>query len=566
MHRSIQSLSLCCVVLLLPFAVAASQVDPKVADKFEAWRGQFGKSYSNSDDDYQKALNAFESNDNLIASHNALETSWKLGHNHFSDLLPVVFRQRLMRNKSSVPLAPVATELLEATAEPPAAVDWVAKGAVTPVKDQANCGSCWAFGTTGAIEGAYQITTGHLVSLSEQNLVSCSFNGDAGCGGGEQSDGLCWVYHNGGICTEADYPYVSGGGKDGYACNTTCKKAVTVSGYKAVPKGNENALMQAILLGPVTIGIDAAADAFMLYRSGVLDGKCGNELDHAVLIVGYGTATANTEANKPYWKIKNSWNTDWGEKGYLRVVRGKNECGVADGALYPVGAAAAPASPAPAPPTKQCPAIPAPTPRFPLAYSVNATQTWGEASFPASGIVAVSYTKQKLLNTGYYLLAPEQKLYRCDLDPKAEFPGKMYYIGDNKKCIDGSKADPPMNCPWSRWSDELMYGLVSASLKDSKKPCPISPYGGGVSKGTACDTYIAGAGTDFVTTFWLTSKGNVPVKEYQQMKGKQGFTVTTYFSDYKVGEPADEVFNIPKGCPKAAADDAHMTDTVSIVV
>merc|ERR1711959_132866 len=131
-------------------------------------------------------------------------------------------------------------------------IDWVAKGAVTPVKDQANCGSCWAFGTTGAIEGAYFVASGKLISLSEQNLVSCSFNGNAGCGGGEQSDALCWVYHNEGLCAEAEYPYVSGGGKDGYACKTDCKKAVTVSGYKAVPKGNEDALMQAVLLGPVT--------------------------------------------------------------------------------------------------------------------------------------------------------------------------------------------------------------------------------------------------------------------------------------------------------------------------
>merc|ERR1712048_845181 len=161
--------------------------------------------------------------------------------------------------------------------------------------------------------------------------------------------------------------------------------------------------------------------------------------------------------------------------------------------------------------------------------------------------------QQKMINTGYYLMAPEIKLYRCDLDPKSKFPGKTYYIDDSNKCIDGSKADPPMNCPWSRWTDELMNGLVSANHTSSGKPCPISPYGGGVPKGTLCDSYITGAGTDFETTFWMTSKGAEPVKEYQVLKGKQGFSVTTYFSDWTVGEPDAKVFNIPKGCPKAVA-------------
>merc|ERR1712187_115729 len=375
----------------------------------------------------------------------------------------------------------------------------------------------------------------------------------------------CWVYHNNGLCTEADYPYITGGGKDGYACRTNCSRAVTVSGYKAVPKGNEDALLQALLLGPVTIGIDAAADAFMLYKSGILDGKCGKQLDHAVLIVGYGVGSANAEAGKPYWKIKNSWNTDWGEKGYLRVVRGKDMCGVADGALYPVGARAAPSTPGPTPPTNQCPKIPPPAPRLPLAYSVNATQTWS-GDLPSSGIIAVSYMQQKMINTGYYLLKPEMKLYRCDLNPTIQFPGKTYYINDSKTCIDGSKADPPMNCPWSRWTDELMNGLVSANHMSTGKPCPISPYGGGVPKGTLCDSYVTGTGTDFVTTFWLTSKGAAPVKEYQVMKGQQGFSVTTYFSDWKVGEPDAKLVSRPQGWRNEAAEPFVLDDADSIVV
>merc|ERR1711879_63054 len=151
--------------------------------------------------------------------------------------------------------------------------------------------------------------------------------------------------------------------------------------------------------------------------------------------------------------------------------------GVADGALYPVGARAAPSTPDPTPPTKQCPRIPPPPPRLPLTYSVNATQTYGEPNLPSSGIVAVSYTQQKMINTGYYLLAPEMKLYRCDLNPKAKISGKTYYINDHKKCIDGADANPPMNCPWSRWTSEIMNGLISANHESTGKPCPISPYG-----------------------------------------------------------------------------------------
>jgi len=287
------------------------------------------------------------------------------------------------------------------------------------------------------------------------------------------------------------------------------------------------------------------------------------KLDHAVLVVGFGASTVDSDASKLYWNVKNSWNADWGEKGYFRVARGKDMCGVADGALYPVNVQAA-KEPTPLPaPTEQCPAIPVPPPRLPVAYTVNVTQTWGDPKYPSSGIVAVSYTQQKMLNTGYYMMSPETKLYRCDLNPKAQLPGKAYYINGKGKCVDGFKADPPMNCPWSRWTDEVMSSLISAQKSSSGKACPVSPYGGGVAKGTLCDEYIAGGGSDFVTTFWVTSKGAMPVKEFQVLKGKQGFSVTTYFSDWKVGEPAESLFAIPSKCPKVSFD---VVDDSTLVV
>jgi len=422
------------------------------------------------------------------------------------------------------------------------------------VKDQANCGSCWAFSTTGAIESAHQIASGKLVSLSEQNLVSCSFNGNLGCGGGEQSDAFCWTYHNKGLCSEADWPYTSGGGQDGFTCFTNCTPAVTVSGYKAVPKGNEKALMQALLLGPVSIGVDAAANPFMLYKKGIINAKtCGKQIDHAILLVGFGTGTEGAEKGIDYWKIKNSWNTDWGEEGYLRIARGSDICAVADGALYPTGVTdASKAAPSP-PPTTQCPAIAPPPPNLPEAYTVNVTQTWGDPTYPDSGMFKVSNQGLKLANSGYMMLE-EEKLYRCDLNPNGTLPGHEYDIKNNgKRCdVDPTKSTEAMQCPWSRWNDEIMSQLITAAPV-GKMPCPRNPYvveEKQLPEGMMCNQYLTGKGTDFTTTYWLAVGSGIPVKENQVMTGKGGFTVTSFYSDFKVGEPPRPDFAIPKSCKK----------------
>ena len=158
------------------------------------------------------------------------------------------------------------------------------------------------------------MATGRLISLSEENLVSCSYNGDMGCSGGEQSSAFCWTYHTGGLCTEERYPYTSGGGKDGQECHQNCAPAVTVGGYHAIPAGDEDALLKALQIGPVAIGLDASSTAFALYKKGIINTpSCGNQIDHAVLLVGYGTGTEGTEKGVKYWKVKNSWNKDWGE-------------------------------------------------------------------------------------------------------------------------------------------------------------------------------------------------------------------------------------------------------------
>lgn len=250
------------------------------AGDFEAWATTYGKQYA-SDLARDVARANFLQNAARIAAHNALELPYTLGHTRFSDLTPEQYVLTQLTPLRALKGAVRAGEVNSSYVLKAGDLDWVAKGAVTPVKDQANCGSCWAFSTTGAIEGAYQIASGKLVSLSEQNLVSCSFNGNQGCGGGEPDAAMCWVYHNRGLCTEHDYNYTSGNGQDGKKCWTNCTPAVSVKGYHAVAKGDEAALMSALEKGPVSIGVDASSHAFMLYNNGIITAKtCGNQIDH----------------------------------------------------------------------------------------------------------------------------------------------------------------------------------------------------------------------------------------------------------------------------------------------
>uniref|UniRef100_A0AAV2KSI1 Peptidase C1A papain C-terminal domain-containing protein n=1 Tax=Knipowitschia caucasica TaxID=637954 RepID=A0AAV2KSI1_KNICA len=212
-------------------------------------------------------------------------------------------------------------------------VDYRNTGFVTEVKDQGYCGSCWAFSTTGAIEGQLYKQTGQIVSLSEQNLVDCSKPyGTYGCNGAWMANAYDYVISNGLMTTNA-YPYTS---VDTQACYYDSRLAVAhIKDYRFIPKGDEQALADAVAtIGPITVAIDADHASFLFYSSGIYDEPSCNpsNLSHAVLLVGYGS-----EGGEDFWIIKNSWGTSWGEGGYMRILRnGKNTCGVASYALYPI--------------------------------------------------------------------------------------------------------------------------------------------------------------------------------------------------------------------------------------
>jgi C1A family cysteine protease len=309
-----------------------------IATSFFNWTAQYNKTYSSAN---ERSVRESIYNHNLyhINEHNSHpEHTWSMGLNQFADLTGPEFKDLYVsggyQGRSFLSFfsyrraqAPVYTAL-------PSSVDWTQHGAVTPVKNQGQCGSCWAFSTTGSVEGAHFLANGSLVSLSEQQLVDCSSaEGNQGCNGGLMDYAFQYIIDNHGITTEAAYPYT--------ATDGTCKKkvsaAATVASFVDVTVNSDQALMTAIAQQPVSVAVEADQNSFQFYSGGVMTGACGTALDHGVLAVGYGT-----DASQDYYKVKNSWGATWGEEGYIRLGRGPSynsgagQCGILMDPSYPV--------------------------------------------------------------------------------------------------------------------------------------------------------------------------------------------------------------------------------------
>jgi len=314
------------LLALLPLIIFALNVE----QSFNAWTLLHGKEYT-SQNDYNYRLSVYRDNLAFIENHNRQNLGFTVAMNIFGDLTVEEYRALYLGsrvNGSNI----VQTNLHIYDPSIPLAddVDWRTKGAVTGVKNQGQCGSCWAFSTTGSLEGAWSITRGKLVSLSEQNLVDCSgAYGNYGCNGGLMDSAFDYIIANKGIDTQDSYKYTARDGTCKFNKNTI---GATMTTYTDVTSQSEPALQSAIVKQPVSVAIDASHSSFQFYSSGVYyEARCSpTQLDHGVTAVGYGNAGSD------YYIVKNSWGTDWGMQGYILMSRNRNNnCGIATMSSYP---------------------------------------------------------------------------------------------------------------------------------------------------------------------------------------------------------------------------------------
>jgi C1A family cysteine protease len=314
-----------CLSLFTLFFTLANGLETEW-EQFTLFQKTFSKIY---DDIHELELRfqIFKENLNQIKNHNSdSNKTFTMGINQFADLTPDEFKPYIEFNSYDKRNAFDCDSFIS-DALLPESMDWRKHGAVTPIKDQGQCGSCWAFSATGAMEGTWAIQTGQLLNLSVQELVDCAGlkYGSDGCNGGQMEGAFKFMIENG-QCGDDFYPYTA---TDTKSCQI-CQTIVQASSCYSVTPNDQISLKVAVTQQPVAIAIEADSRYFQFYQTGILTSSdCGTELDHGVLIVGYGE-----ENGQKYWIVKNSWGTSWGESGYIRIGRSESKedmgiCGIA---------------------------------------------------------------------------------------------------------------------------------------------------------------------------------------------------------------------------------------------
>jgi len=319
---------------LLVLSVFATEDGSRLQSLWGNYKIAHAKNYATqAEHDMRFAI--FQANDKFINEFPSHIRGFTVAHNEFSDLTNAEFRSRmngLNITKYVKSVSPRLT-LKKENVKAPTSWDWRTHNAVTKIKNQGQCGSCWSFSATGSMEGAWAIKHSKLVSLSEQNLIDCSTAyGNEGCNGGLMDQAFQYVIANKGIDSEESYPYSATGPN---TCQYQSSNSVaTISSYHDVTSGSESALLNAVLVGPTSVAIDASQQSFQFYSGGVYnEPACSStQLDHGVLAIGYGTYSGTK-----YWLVKNSWGTSWGLNGYIMMSRDlNNQCGIATAASYPI--------------------------------------------------------------------------------------------------------------------------------------------------------------------------------------------------------------------------------------